>query len=48
MTAVPVRVGETGSRSFCTDASGVICSNADGSEPAVVKGECPKNCEMVR
>lgn len=50
MTAVPLRVGETGNRGFCADASGIICFTADGSEPRVTQGQCPisKGCEPIR
>jgi hypothetical protein len=39
-TAVPVKVGNTGQRSFCGDSSGVVCMTALGDEPAVVDGMC--------
>lgn len=40
--AVP-EVAVTGVRSFCGDASGIICYRADGRRPAVSKG-----CEVAR
>ena len=40
VTAVPVTVGTTGQRSFCTDASGVIRFNTGG----VVNGGPSPNC----
>jgi hypothetical protein len=39
--AVPVTVGTTGQRSFCSDASGVIRFNATGTAAALVAALCP-------
>ena len=44
VTAVPVQVGRTGVRSFCTDMSGRLCFFADGSSPRVEDGTCPARC----
>jgi len=41
VTAVPVTVGTTGQRSFCSDATGVIRYNPTGAAPAVAGGVCP-------
>jgi hypothetical protein len=38
--AVPITPGQTGIRGFCGDASGILCSTADGSEPGVRNGAC--------
>ena len=45
---VPVNPRQTGVRSFCGDASGVLCYKPDGSEPAVVNGQCPADCRDLR
>jgi len=45
-TSVPVTPGESGVRSFCGDATGHICVNADGSAPPVVDGECKPCTEL--
>ena len=37
VTAVPVSVGTTGQRSFCTDASGVIRFNTQGQSTVVLR-----------
>jgi prepilin-type N-terminal cleavage/methylation domain-containing protein len=39
--AVPVTVGTTGQRSFCSDASGVIRFDATGAAAALVAALCP-------
>jgi hypothetical protein len=39
--AVPVRPGETGIRSFCTDMAGRLCAVADGTPPDASNGVCP-------
>jgi type IV pilus assembly protein PilA len=44
VTAVPVQVGRTGRRSFCTDLSGRMCFFADGSMPQIEEGVCPARC----
>jgi hypothetical protein len=46
--AVPVRVGQTGVRSFCGDDRGLICYKLDGSEPPVVDGRCADPCTPLR
>jgi hypothetical protein len=40
LTAVPIQRGQTGVRSFCGDAKGRLCLLGDGTEPAVVDGDC--------
>lgn len=40
-TAVPMNVGQTGVRSFCGDASGIICFSQRGAELQVQNGTCP-------
>jgi len=48
VTAVPVKANQTGRQSFCADASGIVCSVADGV-PRVVNGTCdPSACNPVR
>ena len=46
--AVPITPSQTGVRSFCGDASGRVCYEADGSEPEVVDGSCPADCASLR
>jgi protein TonB len=43
-TAVPTALGESGNRSFCGDASGVVCSDASGADIAAQNGRCPASC----
>jgi type IV pilus assembly protein PilA len=38
--AAPIKVGQTGIRGFCGDASGVICYTAEGSAPRTRDGTC--------
>jgi len=38
--AVPTKVGQTGIRSFCVDARGLICSDSSGSVPETMDGSC--------
>jgi hypothetical protein len=45
--AVPVKLGETGQRSFCGDETGLVCENADGSAFSVTAGHCPQGCQPV-
>ncbi len=45
-TAVPIRRGESGMRSFCGDNTGRICVVADGSEPPVAGGLCAPCTEL--
>lgn len=47
-TAVPIQANQTGVRGFCGDSSGRVCFTLDGSEPAVVNGECSQTCQMLR
>lgn len=42
-TAVPLQPGTTGTRSFCGDATGVVCS-VDGATVEVVDGACGPAC----
>jgi type IV pilus assembly protein PilA len=44
---IPVEPGQTGARSFCTDATGRICAYGAGSidESEELKGSCPAGCE---
>ena len=37
----PVTAGQTGVRSFCGDATGLICFRADGADIRVLGGVCP-------
>jgi len=41
VTAVPITVGTTGQRSFCSDASGVITFDPTGAAPAPAGVNCP-------
>ena len=41
VSAVPISVGTTGQRSFCTDGSGVIRYDVTGAPPAPAAGLCP-------
>jgi type IV pilus assembly protein PilA len=43
---VPVAAGQTGVRSFCTDASGRVCFYVAGrvDESSEMKGSCPQDC----
>jgi hypothetical protein len=47
ITAVPVKVGETGKRSFCGDDQGTVCEYGDGRRPTVNGGRCPSDCMPV-
>lgn len=44
--AYPETSGETGSRGFCTDATGRVCITIDGSKPVVVNGRCDPGCTL--
>jgi type IV pilus assembly protein PilA len=46
--AVPEKVGQTGVRGFCGDASGRICFTTDGSAPEVSDGACAPDCQDLR
>jgi Domain of unknown function (DUF4190) len=43
---VPVAAGQTGVRSFCTDAAGRVCAYMAGriDESSEMKGSCPSDC----
>jgi protein TonB len=43
-TAVPLSSGQTGVRSFCGDASGLVCFEATGAEIVPQAGACPQSC----
>jgi len=45
--STPVKAGDTGKRSFCGDASGMICQNADGAPFDISSGRCPEGCTPV-
>ena len=47
LTAVPVKRGETGKRSFCGDDQGTVCQYGDGRAPGVVGGRCPSDCVPI-
>ncbi len=47
-TAVPVKAGNTGRRSFCGDASGVVCMTPLGGEIEVVNGACAPSCTPLQ
>jgi hypothetical protein len=47
-TAVPLRVGETGQRSFCGDSTGRVCALASGAPPAVTAAACPASCPDLK
>lgn len=44
--AVPIS-GMTGTRAFCGDSSGRVCSTPDGSPPQVVDGQCAPSCTSL-
>jgi type II secretory pathway pseudopilin PulG len=43
-TASPVRQGETGVRSFCGDATGLVCFDPTGADIVPENGACPSTC----
>lgn len=43
-TATPLTVGQTGTRSFCGDSSGLICFDPTGAELVPEQGACPSGC----
>lgn len=43
-TAVPTTPGQTGVRSFCGDASGLVCFDPSGTEIVPQAGACPRTC----
>ncbi len=45
--STPVKAGNTGKRSFCGDASGVVCQNAGGAPFDISSGRCPEGCTPV-
>jgi type II secretory pathway pseudopilin PulG len=40
VTAVPVKQGQTGVRSFCVDDTGVVCAVNTGEEPRMIGASC--------
>lgn len=42
--AEPLQPNRTGVRSFCGDATGIVCAQAGGSMPAISDGRCPDSC----
>ncbi len=46
-TATPLTVGQTGTRSFCGDASGLICFDPTGAELVPEQGACPSGCQPL-
>jgi hypothetical protein len=47
-TASPLQQGQTGVRSFCGDASGLICFDPNGAEIFPERGACPSTCTPLR
>ena len=45
--SAPITPGSTGKRSFCGDASGMLCQNADGAAFDVSSGRCPEGCTPI-
>lgn len=45
--AAPVTPGSTGKRSFCGDASGLVCQDASGTPFDISSGRCPEGCTPV-
>jgi type II secretory pathway pseudopilin PulG len=46
--AVPVAWNRTGTRGFCADSTGQVCSTRDISESMVVDGLCAASCAPLR
>ena len=46
--AVPVTWNRTGTRAFCADSTGQVCSTRGTGEPMVVDGLCAASCEPLR
>ena len=47
--AWPEQAGQTGIRGFCGDATGVICTTADGRKPDVLDGACDlTSCSVLQ
>jgi type IV pilus assembly protein PilA len=46
--AVPDKMGTTGVRAFCGDATGRVCHKIDGVLPEPVAGTCPAECVDLR
>jgi len=46
--AEPVTPNQTGVRSFCGDASGMVCSVLRGPMPEIVAGSCPSGCAPLQ
>jgi hypothetical protein len=47
-TASPLQQGQTGVRSFCGDASGLVCFDPTGAEIFPENGACPSTCTPLR
>jgi hypothetical protein len=47
-TATPLQPGQTGVRSFCGDASGLVCYDPSGREIYPEGGACPRICLPLR
>jgi uncharacterized membrane protein len=47
-TAVPAQPGQTGLRSFCGDASGMICFDPTGADVVPENGACPSTCVALQ
>lgn len=47
-TATPLTPGETDVRSFCGDASGLVCFDPGGAEIVPQAGACPRTCVPLR
>ena len=45
--SAPVKAGNTGKRSFCGDARGVVCQDVNGAPFDIASGHCPENCTPV-
>jgi TonB family protein len=46
-TATPSTPGQTGTRSFCGDASGLVCADPSGAEIVPQDGACPRTCPAL-
>jgi hypothetical protein len=47
-TAAPIEPGKSGTRSFCGDASGVVCADATGADIVATDGKCPASCTPLQ
>jgi hypothetical protein len=45
--SAPITPATTGKRSFCGDASGMLCQNADGAPFDISSGRCPEGCTPI-